>query len=267
MGNLLRSAHDSWNHSFACRSLGFVLLLLFRGVKTGFRLFLFEKEEVTGQAKEMPKEQMLLFETKALAETYLPLKNTIDNGVREALKKSDRARKKERIKTSWAARKRRERIARIVLRPQQQENNKSTSSQTKQPSAGAALQCLSSGNRKELSAPANKETLEQKWKPKPSHPKQKNHQLENPFYRLSLNKEFLGSPPSRLKAQWLLVLNPAKLCKPSASLLALHLFHSVQELRAVEVLSQGMGLKASGHISRLRGNAFSGPIPIRLSLS
>ncbi|KAH0736475.1 hypothetical protein KY285_012182 [Solanum tuberosum] len=90
------------------------------------------------------------------------------------------------------------------------ENNKSTSSQTKQPSAGAALQCLSSGNRKELSAPANKETLEQKWKPKPSHPKQKNHQLENPFYRLSLNKEFLGSPPSRLKAQWLLVLNPAK---------------------------------------------------------
>jgi len=188
MGNLLRSAHDSWNHSFACRSLGFVLLLLFRGVKTGFRLFLFEKEEVTGQAKEMPKEQMLLFETKALAETYLPLKNTIDNGVREALKKSDRARKKERIKTSWAARKRRERIARIVLRPQQQENNKSTSSQTKQPSAGAALQCLSSGNRKELSAPANKETLEQKWKPKPSHPKQKNHQLENPFYRVGMVK-------------------------------------------------------------------------------
>ncbi|OIT28411.1 hypothetical protein A4A49_53330 [Nicotiana attenuata] len=188
MGNLLRSAHDSWNHSFACRSLGFVLLLLFRGVKTGFLLFLFEKEEVTGQAKEMPKEQMLLFETKALAETYLPLKNTIDNGVREALKKSDRARKKERIKTSRAARKRKERIARIVLRPQQQENNKSTSSQTKQPSAGAALQCLSSGNRKELSAPANKENLEQKWKPKPSHPKLKNHQLENRFYRVGMVK-------------------------------------------------------------------------------
>ncbi|KAG5606571.1 hypothetical protein H5410_028063 [Solanum commersonii] len=104
----LKSAHDSWNHSFTCRSLGFVLLLLFRGFKTGFQIFLFEKEEVTGQAKEMPKEQMLLFETKALAETYLPLNNTIDKGVREALKKSDRSRKKERMKTLWVARKRRE---------------------------------------------------------------------------------------------------------------------------------------------------------------
>ncbi|KAK4372700.1 hypothetical protein RND71_008084 [Anisodus tanguticus] len=77
----------------------------------------------------------------------------------------------------------------------------------------------------------------------------------------------VGSPPSQLKAQWLLVFNLAKLCKPSTSLLALYIFHSVQELRAIEVLSQGMGLKASGHISRLRGNAFFGPIPIRLSLS
>lgn len=34
---------------------------------------------------------------------------------------------------------------------------------------------------KELSAPAEKLNLEQKWKPKPSHPKQKNHQLENRF--------------------------------------------------------------------------------------
>ncbi|KAK4354040.1 hypothetical protein RND71_026234 [Anisodus tanguticus] len=86
------------------------------------------KEEVTGQAKEMPEEQMLLLETKGLAETYLPLKNTIDNGVREALKKSDRASKKERIKTLWATHKRRERIARIILRLWRQENNRSTSS-------------------------------------------------------------------------------------------------------------------------------------------
>ncbi|KAG5576859.1 hypothetical protein H5410_056993 [Solanum commersonii] len=62
------------------------------------------------------------------------ISNTIDNGVREALKKSDRARKKERIKTSWAARKRRERIARIVLavmnnlfiRPNKQRNRYSS---------------------------------------------------------------------------------------------------------------------------------------------
>ncbi|KAK4380643.1 hypothetical protein RND71_002505 [Anisodus tanguticus] len=76
------------------------------GVKTGFRLFLFEKEEVTGQAKNMLKEQMLLFETKALAETYLPLKNTIDNGVREALKKAIEQERKDQNITGCMQKKR-----------------------------------------------------------------------------------------------------------------------------------------------------------------
>lgn len=50
-------------------------------------------------------------------------------------------------------------------------------------------------------------------------------------------------------------------CKPSTSLRALHLFNLVQELRVVEVLSQGMVLMINSHISHLRENVFFGPIP------
>ncbi|OIT31167.1 dna polymerase [Nicotiana attenuata] len=46
-----------------------------------------------------------------------------------------------------------------------------------------ALQCLISRNRKELSAPANKENLEQKLKPKPSHPKLKNSSVGESLLR------------------------------------------------------------------------------------
>lgn len=59
---------------------------------------------------------MFLFEIKVLVEIYFLLKNIIDNGVWEVFKKSDRVRKKERIKILWVVCKRKERIVRIVLR-------------------------------------------------------------------------------------------------------------------------------------------------------